>query len=72
MKSSEAIKAILMNRGRSQRSLALELRISPQGLDQRFKSKTMRVGTLCEMASMLGYSVQLVSDDGKTRIPINE
>jgi transcriptional regulator with XRE-family HTH domain len=70
MRSSEAIRAILEGQGRSQRSLALELGLTPQALDQRLKSKTMKVETLCETAAKLGYTVQLVSPDDAERIEI--
>ena len=33
---------------------------SPQALDQRLKSKTMKVETLCQTAERLGYTVNLV------------
>lgn len=64
MRSSDAIKKLLEDQGRTQRSFALELGITPQGLDQRLKSKTMKVGTLCEMATQLGYGIRLVPEDG--------
>lgn len=64
MKTSDAIRTLLEDQGRTQRSFALELGITPQGLDQRLKSKTMKVGTLCEMAAQLGYSIRLVPENG--------
>ena len=64
MKASDAIKALLENQGQTQRSFALELGITPQGLDQRLKSKTMKVGMLCEMAVQFGYGIRLVPEDG--------
>lgn len=70
MRASEAIKGVLAEQGRSQRSLALELGITPQGLDQRLRSESMKVGTLCEMAQALGYRVQLVPKDGGSAIAI--
>lgn len=60
MKSADAIRLILEKQGRSQRSLALELGLTPQALDQRLKSKTMKVETLCQTAEQLGYTVALV------------
>ncbi len=60
MRSADAIRSILEQQGRSQRSLALELGLTPQALDQRLKSKTMKVETLCQTAAELGYAVQLV------------
>lgn len=66
MRASDAIKKLLEDQGRTQRSFALELGITPQGLDQRLKSKTMKVGTLCEMAAQLGYSIHLVPEDEVT------
>lgn len=35
------------------------LDVTPQALDQRLRSKTMKVETLCEMASELGYRLVL-------------
>ena len=64
MRASDAIKALLDEQGRTQRSFAYELGITPQGLDQRLKSKTMKVETLCEMAAQLGYGIRLVPEDG--------
>lgn len=64
MRASNAIKALLDEQGRTQRSFAHELGITPQGLDQRLKSKTMKVETLCEMAAQLGYGIRLVPEDG--------
>ena len=60
MRSADAIKSILEQQGRSQRALALDLGLTPQALDQRLKSKTMKVETLCQTAKQLGYTVQLV------------
>ena len=67
MKSADAIRSILEEQGRSQRSLALELGLTPQALDQRLKSKTMKVETLCQTAEQLGYTVALVpKKDGRS------
>lgn len=67
MKSADAIRSILREQGRSQRSLALELGLTPQALDQRLKSKTMKVETLCQTADQLGYTVALVpKNDGRS------
>lgn len=63
MKSNEAIATILKAQGRSKRSLAIELGLSPQALDQRLKSQSMRIDTLCETIDKLGYRTLLVSDD---------
>lgn len=65
-----AIKSILGEQGRSQRSLALDLGLTLQALDQRLKSKTMKVETLCQTAAQLDYSVRLVSNDGGESIEI--
>ena len=70
MRSAEAIKSILEDRGRSQRSLAIDLGLTPQALDQRLKSKTMKVETLCQTAAQLIYSVKLVPTDGGESIEI--
>ena len=53
MRSADAIKSILEEQGRSQRSLAIDLGLTPQALDQRLKSKTMKVETLCQTAAQL-------------------
>ena len=73
MKASEAIKTLPEDREETQRSFALELGITPQGLDQRLKPKNMKVGTLCEMARQLGYDARLVlGDDEYDDIVIDE
>lgn len=70
MKSADAMKLILEEQGRSQRSLALELGLTPQALDQRLKSKTMKVETLCQTADQLGYTVALVPKNNGRSIAI--
>ncbi len=70
MRSADAIRAILEQQGRSQRSLALDLGLTPQALDQRLKSKTMKVETLCQTAAELGYTVKLVPSDDADPIDI--
>lgn len=70
MRSADAIKSILDERGRSQRSLAIDLGLTPQALDQRLKSKTMKVETLCQTAEQLGYTVSLVSKNNGATIKI--
>lgn len=70
MRSADAIKSILDERGRSQRSLAIDLGLTPQALDQRLKSKTMKVETLCQTAEQLGYTVSLVSKSNGATIEI--
>lgn len=67
MKSADAIKSILEEQGRSQRSLALDLGITPQALDVRMRSKSMKVETLCGTVGKLGYRVELVPNDNKER-----
>ena len=47
MRSADAIKSILEEQGRSQRSLAIDLGLTPQALDRRLKSKTMKVLRPC-------------------------
>lgn len=59
MKSSELIKEILEEMGRSKRSLALELGITPQALDHRLASSP-RADTLCSTLSPLGYKLVAV------------
>lgn len=55
---------------RPSRSLAIDLGLTPQALDQRLKSKTMKVETLCQTAAQLNYSVKLVPNDGGESIEI--
>lgn len=61
MKASEALITILNAKGRSKRSLALELGISPQALDSRLRTD-IKVATLRETAAPLGYKVMLVPE----------
>lgn len=56
MKSSEMIMVILKSNGRSKRSLALEIGITPQALDHRL-SASPRVETLANTLEPLGYEV---------------
>lgn len=70
MRSVEAIKSILEEQGRPQRSLALDLGLTPQALDPRLKSKTMKVKSLCQTATQPDYSVRLVPNDGGESIEI--
>lgn len=70
MRSADAIKSILEGQGRPQRSLAIDLGLTPQALDQRLKSKTMKVETLCQTAAQFNYSVKLVPNDGGESIEI--
>lgn len=70
MRSADAIKSILEEQGRSQRSLAIDLGLTPQALDQRLKSKTMKVETLCQTAAQLDCSVKLVLNGGGESIEI--
>lgn len=57
--AADAILDILGEQGRSQRSLALAVSITPQALVNRLSSSSMRVDSLCEMADELGYQVVL-------------
>lgn len=59
MTPAEAIKSILRAEGRSMRSMAIELEITPQGLNNRL-SGDMKVSSLCQMADLLGYKVALL------------
>lgn len=53
--------------GPPQRSLALDLDLTPQALDQRLKPKTMKVETLYQTVAQLAYSVRLVpNNDGES------
>lgn len=59
MKSSEMVMEVLSSNGRSKRSLALELGISPQALESRL-STSPRVETLADTLGPLGYEVLAV------------
>ena len=62
MTSGEVIKGILAEEGRSMRSLALELGISPQALANRLNS-SMYISNFCQTVEKLGYKVALVPED---------
>lgn len=62
MHASEAIEVLVSTQGRTKRSLAQELEITPQALNKRL-SGDMRVSSLCQMAQLLGYKVALVPQD---------
>ena len=62
MTSGEVIKEILAEEGRSMRSLALELGISPQALANRLNS-IMYISNFCQTVEKLGYKVALVPED---------
>lgn len=62
MTSGEVIKEILAEEGRSMRSLALELGISPQALTNRLNS-SMYISNFCQTVEKLGYRVALVPED---------
>ena len=62
MTSGEVIKEILAEEGRSMRSLALELGISPQALANRLNS-SMYISNFCQTVKKLGYKVALVPED---------
>ena len=62
MTSGEVIKEILAEEGRSMRSLALELGISPQVLANRLNS-SMYISNFCQTVEKLGYKVALVPED---------
>lgn len=65
MSPAEAIKSVLESEGRSMRSMAMELGITPQGLGNRL-SGDMKVSSLCQMAGALGYKVMLAPRDEET------
>lgn len=68
MKANDAISKILSDRDKSKRSLADDLGISPQALDNRLKARSMKVETLVDTVTPLGYRVELVSDDDKIEL----
>lgn len=68
MKANDAISKILSDRDKSKRSLADDLGISPQALDIRLKARSMKVETLVDTVTPLGYRVELVSDDDKIEL----
>ena len=53
---------------KSKRSLADDLGISPQALDIRLKARSMKVETLVDTVTPLGYRVELVSDNDKIEL----
>ena len=68
MKANDAISTILSDRDKSKRSLADDLGISPQALDIRLKARSMKVETLVDTVTPLGYRVELVSDNDKIEL----
>ena len=68
MKANDAISKILSDRYKSKRSLADDLGISPQALDIRLKARSMKVETLVDTVTPLGYRVELVSDNDKIEL----
>lgn len=68
MKANDAISKILSDRDKSKRSLADDLGISPQALDIRLKARSMKIETLVDTVTPLGYRVELVSDDDKIEL----
>ena len=68
MKANDAISKILSDRDKSKRSLADDLGISPQLLDIRLKARSMKVETLVDTVTPLGYRVELVSDNDKIEL----
>lgn len=62
MNASEAIGAILSAQGRTKRSLAQKLGISPQALNNRL-TRDMKVGTLEEMLRPLHYKIVLLPQE---------
>ncbi|MGN0072996.1 MAG: hypothetical protein ACI36W_04280 [Coriobacteriales bacterium] len=61
MNAKEIVRAILMHQIRSQRSLALQLDIPPQTLNNRFKSsRDLFVGDFAAMLDALGYELKAV------------
>ena len=59
MRSSDMVMEVLSAKGRSKRSLALDLGISPQALERRLSSSP-RVNTLADTLGPLGYEVLAV------------
>ena len=68
MKANDEISKILSDRDKSKRSLADDLGISPQALDIRLKARSMKVETLVDTVTPLGYRVELVSDNDKIEL----
>ena len=66
--ASEVVRAICSRQGRTLKSLADELGISPQALDTRLRSSSMRVETLSELLGPLGYGVVITDGDKSTRV----
>lgn len=68
MRASDAVLHALAKQGRTQRSFAQALGITPQALDNRLNAKSMRVDTLCEMARELGCKVMIEGDGERFEI----
>lgn len=68
MKANDAISKILSDRDKSKRSLADDLGISPQALDIRLKARSMKIETLVDTVTPLGYRVELVSGNDKIEL----
>lgn len=66
--ASEVVRAICSRQGRTLKSLADELGISPQALDTRLRSSSMRVETLSELLGPLGYRVVITDGDKSIRV----
>jgi transcriptional regulator with XRE-family HTH domain len=66
--SSEVVRALCGRQGRTLKSLADELGISPQALDTRLRSSSMRVETLSELLGPLGYRVVVTDGDDSVTV----
>jgi hypothetical protein len=66
--ASEVVRAICSRQGRTLKSLADELGISPQALDTRLRSSSMRVETLSELLVPLGYQVVITDGESMVRV----
>ena len=67
MKSTDALRDIISKQGRSQRSVALDMGLSPQALASRLsEGSNMRTKTLSEVSDALGYRIMLVPNDVDT------
>lgn len=66
--ASEVVRAICGRQGRTLKSLADELGISPQALDTRLRSSSMRVETLSGLLRPLGYQVTVTDGNESIRV----
>lgn len=62
MASTKAIKAIMSEKGITNAELSRMCNVTPQVMYERLVKENLKVNTLHQMASILGYKVILVPD----------